>query len=1205
MSLELVEKEISSLDAGPFQNLSRAFINKKLKNYSCQANGSMIGSVKTTKSHPDCLFINNSNNKFVMVECTTQQTGLGKKLKSDIDDCIDESQTKIPVSNIEKIIFCYSNGKIPNEDILKQKERLLSLGLTLELISVFDMALDIKDKYPELALEYLGMNLYNSLNILSVDEFINDSNNGLSPSLDKIFSSRDNEIKELIDVFSKNNIIIVYGKSGVGKSKIAIELLKNIENDENKIKCIKARGLFDYTDLFRIAGNTDYFLIDDADKFADVKTIISHLKNKKIIFTIRDYELFNFLSKLDDLEISYFKYELKPFTDEAVNKVINDNIGPCDNSFLVKLNELVKGNIRLAFMVAETCKKNKNISVLYDPRDIFGRYYEKRINRIISKEKADLILSCIGLITFNKQVDINELDEYDDLLTFFDVEKKDFVITIKYLEKEEIVSIFENEIVEMNDQCLSNYLEYYIFFNKKLIKLKDVFINLFPKYKKNIIVMLNQTLNVFFNNEDLAFIKSDLKKCWEFYEDKKDILKELASVFSLLNPEGTLKLLNDTIKENNTDAEWVVNSFNSIIDTETKLAVKLFKEYIIAGTLSIDKAEKILIDSYQFDEHDYLRNYEVQDKIVTELSNNFCAFKGALSKYCLKLLQFEFERNNMRGDKAFFSRMNIGNGNTHLYSLREKCINFLLKNNNILDVFKTYFTYCPQENNIELFKKDIDSFNKAIKLIKNNEIVESSIYFYSKQIFDFYKLKWNFLYNRNKNIIDLLEPVFKEPNDRSISFEERKTKYEKRLIKDIQSNAQLTIDRVKKLVLFDYSLDTVQSQIRNYFEFCIKYIDQSYIDILFQIVTDSKWLANNVNVVCYFIDRYKKINSFENTYKIIKDNIPNYCKPKAFEWLFISLKDNEISDVSTKLFNEYIDNIDKYPFTYFIPQHWVKICQNNSKLLFVCKKALDFENKGLGSYDLYLIFERHNSEFLFDNLFKEDSKFIEELYLKSLTQRNDYFDEDGSYLLKIVENDVNFLSDFIDVFLYNQHDKYTKKRINALWNSDEYMIYGDILFSKLINVDKKYMIQFYATTIMGGISFEENESISVNQLNWFNHSLMKFCKEQENIIYLFECIRDFNFTSKVKCVELFFKYNNDFETFKQINFNPSIISFSGSEVPYIKSCIAFYEKIKEAIPSEICFIDHLNYVEEVLQFLKDSIKRALINEKKRSNRFNW
>ena len=113
---------------------------------------------------------------------------------------------RIPMHNIERIIFCYSNGKIPNGDILEQKEHLLSLGIKLELISVYDMALGIEDKYPELALKYLEMNLYNSLNILSVDEFINDSNNGLSPSLDKIFSSRGNEIKELIDAFSNKHI---------------------------------------------------------------------------------------------------------------------------------------------------------------------------------------------------------------------------------------------------------------------------------------------------------------------------------------------------------------------------------------------------------------------------------------------------------------------------------------------------------------------------------------------------------------------------------------------------------------------------------------------------------------------------------------------------------------------------------------------------------------------------------------------------------------------------------------------------------------------------------------------------------------------------------------------------------------------------------------------------------------------------------------
>lgn len=1198
MLLESLEKEIASLDAGPFQNLSRAFLKKKLIDYSCQANGSMIGSVKTTKSHPDCLFIDKHNNRFIMVECTTQKTSLGNKLKSDISDCLDESQTKIPIQNIEKIIFCYSNGKIPNDDIFEQKEYLLSQGVKLELVSVNDMALDIEDKYPELAMEFLNINLYKSLNILSVNEFIIDSNNGLSPSLDKVFSSRDREIEDLKRAFLDNDIIILYGKSGVGKSKLAIELLKSIEPDENKIKCIKARGLFDYTDILRTTNHTKYYLIDDADKFSDIKTIISYLKNKKIIFTIRDYELSEFLLRIDNLEVSFFNYELGILSEEAVNKVIKDNIGSCGESFLIKLNEIVQGNIRLAFMIAETCKKTNSISSLYDPRDIFGKYYENRINKLLSIDTAHLILKCIALITFVKQVDLSELDLYDDLLSFLNIERNEFKEIIRYLEKEEIISIFENEIVEMNDQCLSNYLEYYIYFHKKTVRLRDIFINLFPKYKRNIISMLNQTLNVFFNNEDLSFIKDDLKEAWELFKDNKIVLKELASGFSSLNPEGSLKLLNDTIKENKVDEEWVINSFNSVLSIETKLAVKLFKIYIQNGLISIKKAESILIDNYLFDEHDYLRNYMIQDTIVSELSKDFPIFINSLSNYCLKLLQFEYEQNSMRGNKAVFASMNIGNGDENLYLLRKKCIVFLIQNNSITKVFKTYFTYCPQENNIELFKKDIASFNNEIDNVKQDERVETCIYFYSRHIFDYYKLKWDYLYLRNKNIIDFFEPIFKEPVDRSIPYEES-------LILDITSDAKLTIKRVSELVLFGCTFSSVSDQIKNYIEFCIAYIDKAYFDELIQILINSKWLDININSVCGIVDRYKKLSNIENTYRVIKDIIPDVCKPKAFEWLFITLNDSDINESTVRLFDDYVGNIDKYPFTYFVPQHWIKICQNISKLLFLCKKALEFEKNGYGPYALYLIFERDNRDSLFDDLFKEDSGFIEELYLKSLNNRDDYFDEKGFYLLKIVKNNIKFLSVFIDEFLCSHHNSYSKKRIEALWNSDDYITYGDLLFSKFINVDKKYMIQSYATTIMGGFDHEGKRRISENQLNWFGYSLSIHINSQENIVNLFECVRDFDYASKVRCLELLFKYSNDFETFKKINLNPTLISFSGSEVPYIRSCISFYEKIKEIVPSEPCFIDHLFYIDRILQNLKKSISQTLINEKKRSNRFNW
>lgn len=1205
MYLEMIEQAISNLDAGPFQNLSRALISKKYPNYSCQANGSMIGSVKTTKSHPDCLFINNNNNSFILVECTTQQNGLGKKLNDDITDCLDELRTKIPVASIEKIIFCYSNGKIANNVIYEQKERLLSYNLKLELMSVNDMALDINHNYPELASEYLGINLFKTLNILSVEDFINETHNGLSPSLDKIFSSRDSEIAELEKAIESNNLIVLYGKSGVGKSKLAIEVLKRISKDERRIKCIKARGIFDYSDLFKTISNTDYYLIDDADKFSDIGTIVNYLKGKKVVFTIRDYELSKFNSKFNDFDISYFGYEVKSFTDEALNKIINDNIGPCNNSFLNKLDEIVMGNIRLAFMVAETCKKNNNLSALYDSRDIFGKYYENRINTILSEEKTFAVFNCIALIIFNKHIKISRLDDIIDLLSFFQIAKNDFFDIVKYLEKEEIVSIYENEIIEMSDQCLSNYLGYYIYFKKKIISLKDMISSLFPLYKNNIIALLNQTLNVFFNNEDLEYIRNDVRESWNIFDGNIEILKELSGSFSSLNPIPSLKLLYDTIDNNKKDDEWIINTFNSTLKIETDISVRLFKQYIEKGVISPEKAEKILLDGFMIDENDCARKYEIQKTIINELSHDFPVFNKRLSNYCLKLLQFDFEKNSMRGNKFLISRMNIGNGDINLYNLREKCINYLAAKNDIFSILKTYFSYCPQDNNLQLFENDLKIFNKEIESVSKNELLEAGIYFYSKHIFDFYKLKWNFLYLRNKEIIEFLEPVLKEPNDRSIPYHERKTKYENRLIKNIKASSKLSIERVSVLIQLNGVFDELKSQINDYFEFCINYIDQDYVYELFDILDKSKWLENNKNLINYFVHRYKTLFGVEKAFEIIKNELPNYCKGRAFEALFTSLADVEIDEKTFNLFDEYLLNIDNYPLTFFVPQHWFKVCGSNSKFLLLCKKVLEFGKKGYGQYLLYMIFERDIKENLFGILFALDRRFVEEVYLYSLTIENDYFDDDGTYLVKLVKNNMDFLGDFIELLFNSRHDTYIKKRICALWASDEFMKYGDLMFSKLIEQEKKYLIEFYGVTIMGDVESDSNKMITNNQLMWFEHCLCINRDNIDSICCLFDCVKDFNYDSKIECLKVLLKYSNSFEIFKSISLNPTSFSFTGSQVPLIQHKIAFYEKIKEIIPSQIEFIDHLNYVDEILLQLKKSIKNVLISEREKSNRYNW
>ena len=86
-----IENKLKELDGGTFQKLADVYLYKK--GYE-QINplGSVIGSNKVRKGTPDT-FVTLSNGKYVFAEYTTQQEGLYKKLKSDLDKCFNEEKT--------------------------------------------------------------------------------------------------------------------------------------------------------------------------------------------------------------------------------------------------------------------------------------------------------------------------------------------------------------------------------------------------------------------------------------------------------------------------------------------------------------------------------------------------------------------------------------------------------------------------------------------------------------------------------------------------------------------------------------------------------------------------------------------------------------------------------------------------------------------------------------------------------------------------------------------------------------------------------------------------------------------------------------------------------------------------------------------------------------------------------------------------------
>lgn len=111
--LESIKGKILELEAGIFQNLCNAYLSR-IGYPNIVALGSQAGTNKTTPGTPDTYFPNN-NDKYIFVEYSVQQDSIFNKLSDDIDKCLDEEKTHIPISSISEIICCFTSSNLYSE----------------------------------------------------------------------------------------------------------------------------------------------------------------------------------------------------------------------------------------------------------------------------------------------------------------------------------------------------------------------------------------------------------------------------------------------------------------------------------------------------------------------------------------------------------------------------------------------------------------------------------------------------------------------------------------------------------------------------------------------------------------------------------------------------------------------------------------------------------------------------------------------------------------------------------------------------------------------------------------------------------------------------------------------------------------------------------------------------------------------------------
>ncbi|MED4916016.1 hypothetical protein, partial [Parageobacillus thermoglucosidasius] len=82
---------------------------------------------------------------------------------------------------------------------------------------------------------------------------------------------------------------------------------------------------------------------------------------------------------------------------------------------------------------------------------------------------------------------------------------------------------------------------------------------------------------------------------------------------------------------------------------------------------------------------------------------------------------------------------------------------------------------------------------------------------------------------------------------------------------------------------------------------------------------------------------------------------------------------------------------------------------------------------------------------------------------------------------------------------------------------------------------------------------------------------------------------------RIALVDFLLKTNNSFDLFKKISLEPSIMSWSGSEVPIIERKISYYKKLL-LLCNSIHLLHHRSYIENRILNLEQELKRVKIRE---------
>lgn len=1063
----------------------------------------------------------------------------------------------------------------------------------------------------------------------------------MAAPIDTKFLFREKEFQDIINAYLKVDVVILSGSSGTGKTRLALHYVKNHADAKNeKTYCIHSNALPIYEDLKLFLDRPgDYFLfIDDANQLSGLQHIIRYVSmkpegyNVKILITVRDYALQKVINDVRAIT-SYEIVNVNVFSENEIKELLETSLGILNSDYQERIIRIAEGNARIAILAGKVACGSNRLESIDDVSQLYEDYYGSNLeNNQFFIDKNLCITSSI--IAFLEAIHLDYIDALLPILQEKGLNRDSFIENIRMLHEREIVDICNDKAVRFSDQCLSNYLLKYIFFDKKLLSLSEMIKACFSSYRERTVSSVNTLLNIFRNKELLNFVEKEIKLLWdELSTEKSPIFFEFVKVFFRINPTETLLLLQNEIEsEERVICEWsdidtekrknyqhvendiikILGGFADMTDLPTACDL-FFQYYLKRPDLFMEFYHAVNIyfgihrDAIRYDFYTQITFFEKIKEYSDDWKQEFIvSFFLQIAEEFLKLYFSPAEEGRKNKLTIYQIPLVISKGVEKYRKLIWEYLSSLSKNekyrSKVKEILSSYGGTIDDVS-IPVLQFDLKYIQSILKSnflpdkLTNCLLADKIVQVLSRMNCSCASLFSEYFEGESFQLYCLL----KGPDYEETGYEEHR-KRKQQSINHYTLNCDLQM--FKKLIDVCSSISGIDnhsswevgeglgiafdaiSDKADWYVDAIKYYIKNdtpnnlhpyhLVDTLFSLLSDSEVYEIIIS------EEYSQKNAWIYAYY---HELPlELITEKHLQWLYDFLKDTSDRDITSSSMRD-VDFLEKYNVI------------DELALIEGCKIILDKKEYSSFIVDIYfsLLFNYyHNTPKEVIRKFNCNLELLEEIYYAMLSY-DKHHDYDGQFLKEIYSVRPSILDKYIDYLINSDSFIDHQERHCCFFDLDDFVEIYNKIFEQLIR-NLQYSTLSVPHFLESLLLPKQNEKKFLERQDiWIRQCIQRFCDDEEKMYCLFSVVSKLEFKRKKEYILFFLENNPLFEDFEKIPLTPTSWSWSGSAVPMYSAWIEF---LKSLLPNCIGlkWIKHKNYIETKIGYLKEQIESEQIDE---------